>query len=42
MYSNSDRFDNFIRINAGNPMDDAQRRAIATLGELCASMLRAR
>lgn len=41
MYSNSDRFDHFIRINAGNPMDDAQRRAIATLGELCASMLRA-
>ncbi len=33
MYSNSERFDNFIRINAGNPMDDAQRRAIATLGE---------
>ena len=42
MYSNSDRFDNFIRINAGNPMDEAQRRAIATLGQLCASMLRGR
>ncbi|WP_084452659.1 aminotransferase-like domain-containing protein [Roseateles chitosanitabidus] len=39
MYSNSNRFDSFVRINAGIPMDDAQRAGIATLGELCDSLL---
>ncbi|WP_238139670.1 aminotransferase-like domain-containing protein [Roseateles aquatilis] len=41
MYSNSDRFDGFLRINAGIPMDERQRAAIAMLGALCASMRRA-
>ncbi|MBB3194973.1 aminotransferase-like domain-containing protein [Roseateles terrae] len=35
MFSNSMRFDRCIRINAGYLMDDAQREAVQTLGELC-------
>jgi DNA-binding transcriptional MocR family regulator len=35
MFSNSMRFDRCIRINAGYLMDDAQREAVRTLGELC-------
>jgi len=40
MFSNSLRFDGFLRINAGYLMDEPQRQAVRTLGELCASLLR--
>jgi len=34
LFSNSDRYGNFIRLNAANPASDTQGRALATLGRL--------
>lgn len=41
MFSNSSRFDGFLRINAGQPMTPAHADAIALIGRICASMPRA-
>ncbi|WP_255370097.1 PLP-dependent aminotransferase family protein [Roseateles sp. YR242] len=40
MFSNSLRFDGFLRVNAGYLMDEGQRQAVATLGELCQSLMK--
>lgn len=39
MFSNATRFDGFVRINCGHPMDAAQHEAIRTLGRLCEQAL---
>lgn len=35
MFSNDQRFDGYLRINCGEPMDAGQRDAVRTLGRLC-------
>lgn len=39
MFSNDERFDGYLRINCGQPMDGAQRGAVRTLGRLCKEQL---
>jgi hypothetical protein len=39
MFSNDERFDGFLRINCGQPMEPAQRDAVRTLGRLCRQQL---